>query len=327
MMALRPPIWSASAACALVAAAAACGGGGGPSDDPGAGGAPLALQKPVGSGDGQTGSVQDTLPVPLTALVTEGGVPAAGWVVSFTPLAVAGTLLQSVDTTGADGLATSTWVLGKVSGRRQVQATVVGGNIAPLIFSATVTPDPPATFSANGGTGQLQESGSPFPSALAVRVADQFGNAVPGVTVQWGVVSGGATPATPTSATGGDGVAIVTALAGGAPGPAVIQATLAALPADTVTFDLTVVPAATVVTVNSNFFSPATVTIAAGGTIRWVWNSGTHDVSPTSGPATFPASMVQSAPSQYGPLVFNAVGTYHYECNLHAGMTATIVVQ
>jgi plastocyanin len=326
MMRLRPPSRSGPVALAMIALAA-CGGGGGPSDDPGGGGTTRVFQKPVGSGDAQTGTVEDTLPIPLTVLMTEGGVPAAGWVVTFAPLAGAGNVVPAVDTTGVDGLATTSWTLGTLSGLRQVQATASGAGVTPLIFTATVQPAPPAALAANGGTGQVQEVGFPFAAALTVRITDPFGNNVPGVAVQWQVVSGSVSLGAATSNTAGNGIAAVSVLAGGSPGGAQVRAVAIALPADTVTFGLNVIPASSVITVNNNFFSPAVDTILAGATIRWVWNGGTHDVSPVSGPELFPASGVRSFPDQYGPVAFTIPGTYLYQCNLHDGMTGTIVVQ
>gem|GEM_PF-3563246 len=327
-MPLLPPLRSACAACALTVAVAACGGGGGgPSDDPGGGGSTLVLQKPAGSGDGQTGSVKDTLPIPLTVLVTEGGIPAAGRVVTFTPLTSAGTLVSATDTTGGDGLATATWILGTVAGTRQVRAAIPGTGLTPLIFTATVQPGPAADLSTQSGGGQVQEVGVPFSSALTVHVADAFGNSVPGVTVQWEVVGGSVSLATPTSISADDGSASVGIEAGGSPGAATIRATAAGIPSDTATFGLMVVPPPSVITVSSNFFTPAIDTIPAGTAVRWTWNSGTHDVMQLSGPAPFAASPTLSAPDQYGPVLFNTPGRYTYECSLHAGMTAAIVVQ
>jgi hypothetical protein len=327
MMPLRPPLRSVSAACALVVAVAACGGGGGPSDDPGGGGSTLVFQKPAGSGDGQTGAVQDTLPLPLIVLVTEGGAPAAGRVVTFTPLTAAGTLVSATDTTGADGLATATWILGTAAGTRQVRAAIPGTGLTPLIFTATVQPGPAADLTSQSGAGQVQEVGESFASVLTVHVADAFGNDVAGVTVQWEVVSGSVSLDSPTSISAGDGLASVEVEAGGAPGAATIRATATSIPSDTATFGLMVVPPPSIITVSSNFFTPAIDTIPAGTAVRWTWNSGTHDVLQLSGPAPFAASPTLSAPDQYGPILFSTPGRYTYECSLHAGMTAAIVVQ
>jgi len=327
MMPLKHLCRPLPATLALAAGLAACGGGGGPSDDPGGGGSTVVLQKPAGSGDAQTGGVLDTLPIPLTVLVTEGGIPSAGRVVTFTPLTSAGVVVPMVDTTGADGLASTTWILGTGAGVRQVQAALAGGGVTPLIFSATVQPASPTALTANGGTGQVQEIGFPFTVALTVRVLDPFGNSVPGVGVQWEVVSGNISLGSAASTSGSNGLASASVLAGGTPGAALIRATAAAVPGDTVTFDLGVVPASSVITVGNNFFSPAVDTILAGGTIRWVWSGGTHDVSQMTGPESFPASGVRMAPDQFGPIMLSTPGLYTYECNLHAGMTAAIVVQ
>ncbi|HVX89069.1 MAG TPA: plastocyanin/azurin family copper-binding protein, partial [Gemmatimonadales bacterium] len=137
-----------------------------------------------------------------------------------------------------------------------------------------------------------------------------------------GVVDGGAG-----ATTGADGTASATITAGNTPGTLAIQATSASLPADTAVFHLTVTPVASVVTVASNFFSPANDTIPAGGAIRWVWSSGMHNVGQLSGPADFAGSQVLNAPASFGPVQFTVAGTYIYECTVHSGMTGTITVQ
>lgn len=306
---------------------AACGGGGGPSNDPGGGGGVMvAVQKPAGSGDGQSGVVGDTLAAPLVVLVTEDGAPAAGRVVSFTPLTGAGTLVPAVDTTGADGLASAIWILGTGAGNRQARATLVGASGSPLTFSATATPGAASAVSGIGGQSQSQEAGLQFTQALTVRVVDAFGNGVSNVPVTWTVVSGSATTSADSLLTGNGGLASVTVQAGDTVGDAVITATATGLAGSPVQFPLTVLQPSTHITVSSNFFSPTPVNIAVGGAIKWIWANGTHNVTPDSGPAPFPGSGTQNAGTTYGPIVFDVAGTYYYECNLHSGMTGVIVV-
>lgn len=75
------------------------------------------------------------------------------------------------------------------------------------------------------------------------------------------------------------------------------------------------------VTVNSNFFSPSTLTIQLGDTVLWNCVNGCHNVNGTTG--TFPTNpssfgnSVQCAPwtYQYTP---TATGSYDYQCDPHA---------
>lgn len=84
------------------------------------------------------------------------------------------------------------------------------------------------------------------------------------------------------------------------------------------------------VTASSGAFTPSSVTINAGDTVRWTNTSGTHNVNGTT--VTFPAN-----PESFGnaldtgwvyTYVFNTAGNYDYQCDLHEafGMTGTVTV-
>lgn len=305
----------------------ACGGGGGPSDDPGGSGATVAIQKAPVSGDGQSGVVVDTLGSPLSVLVTEGGVPAAGRIVTFTPFAGSGTAAPTVDTTDANGIAQASWILGTGAGARSLTVSTPGASGSPVTFHATALPDAPDSIAAVAGQGQAQEVGQQFGVPLLAQTTDRFGNPVTGLTLDWGVASGSGATAGPTSAVASNGQASMAVTAGNTPGALVVRVTSVGLPGDTARFQLVVTPVATVIDVASNFFSPANDTIAAGGAVRWVWLSGQHNVALVSGPADFPSSTDLNAPAAYGPILFTTPGTYVYECSLHSRMTGTITVQ
>ena len=76
-------------------------------------------------------------------------------------------------------------------------------------------------------------------------------------------------------------------------------------------------------------FSPASKTISAGTTIKWInKDNSTHTV--TSGIPGTPSGIFNSGNfGQNGEFSFkfDQVGTFKYFCNIHTSMTATIIVQ
>jgi plastocyanin len=112
-----------------------------------------------------------------------------------------------------------------------------------------------------------------------------------------------------------------------------------ALPADVV--DCASATAAGEVTVGPNgsfTFSPDTVTVSVGDTVRWTWEGSNHTV--TSGtPCTVDSGFCSTAdtscmtaPSSNAGTkychTFTQAGTFHYFCRIHCGfgMTGTVVV-
>ena len=68
-------------------------------------------------------------------------------------------------------------------------------------------------------------------------------------------------------------------------------------------------------------FTPASVTIARNGTVRWTNNDGViHNV--TGGGVT----IGELAPNQQRTQSFATAGTFNYQCTIHAGMTGQLVV-
>ncbi len=81
---------------------------------------------------------------------------------------------------------------------------------------------------------------------------------------------------------------------------------------------------ASVTATGNNTFSPAAVTIAAGGSVTWQFGNGTHNV-------TFAASQPPGGniPDQSAGTVtrtFPAAGSFAYECTRHNGMTGSVTV-
>ena len=62
------------------------------------------------------------------------------------------------------------------------------------------------------------------------------------------------------------------------------------------------------------YYAPQFLTIEVGDTVLWTWSSGTHNVTSTSGPASFASANLQS-PATFQH-VFTIAGVYDYECTL-----------
>jgi plastocyanin len=84
------------------------------------------------------------------------------------------------------------------------------------------------------------------------------------------------------------------------------------------------------VTVKSNSFTPASVTIKAGEKVTWTWAGGSHDVvsgNNCTDDAKFKSSLQTSGTFEF---TFATAGTYPYFCTPHcssANMVGTVIVQ
>ncbi|HMS66092.1 MAG TPA: T9SS type A sorting domain-containing protein [Ignavibacteria bacterium] len=79
------------------------------------------------------------------------------------------------------------------------------------------------------------------------------------------------------------------------------------------------------ITVQSNFFSPASITnVNVGDTVKWQWVNGFHNTTSNTIPA---GATSWTAPMDAGSPSFSYVvaiaGTYNYECTFHSGMTGS----
>ena len=73
-------------------------------------------------------------------------------------------------------------------------------------------------------------------------------------------------------------------------------------------------------------FTPSTLNINSGDTVRWVWVSGTHTTTSTSvpsGAATWDHPM-NSTSTQFD-VKFTVVGTYNYHCSIHPTMMTGVI--
>jgi hypothetical protein len=154
----------------------------------GTAGAPTSLAKV--SGEPQTGAAGTALAQPLVVRVTDAnGNPVAGTTVAFAVTSGGGTVTPTSAVTDAQGRASATLTLGVAAGAQTVTATVAG--LPAVTFSVTATAGPAATLTKVAGDNQTARTGTAVPVAPSVRVTDQFGNPVSGVTVTFNVTAGG----------------------------------------------------------------------------------------------------------------------------------------
>ncbi|HEX8242455.1 MAG TPA: plastocyanin/azurin family copper-binding protein, partial [Longimicrobium sp.] len=85
------------------------------------------------------------------------------------------------------------------------------------------------------------------------------------------------------------------------------------------------IPTAATVTGNKSGFSPATVTIAAGGTVTWTMTDEEHDVT-WDGAAPAGGNVPRIDKGTSASRTFASAGTYAYHCTRH-GEHASVVVK
>jgi hypothetical protein len=136
------------------------------------------------------------------------------------------------DTTDQDGLAEAVWLLGTEAGEQAVTVTVAG--LTPVQFAATAEPGPAAAVVVLEESAFIAPVSSPTDEPLAVRVQDEFGNAVGGVTVAWAALSAGAGVAAASSTADDGGIARVDATLGPAAGIQLFRVTPEGASPDTV---------------------------------------------------------------------------------------------
>lgn len=307
--------------------AAAClalgcgGGGGGGGGDAGTPPSSTAITKaPANSGDGQTGTVQQPLGNVLRVLVTEGGTPSPSVAVSWSASAGGGSVDPTSSSTDADGIATTTWTLGTASGSQTAQAALAGAAGSPVGFSATASPGPAVTLSKAGGDDQRGVLNTALADPLQAKVADQFGNGVPGVDVNWSAVGGNVSSGT--VPTNGSGISPVGVTLGGTAGPVTITAIAGGLTGSPLTFNATATnapPPTTTISVVNNAFNPSFLTVDAGSTVTWSWSPSArgHNVVPDGTMPTRSGDLV-NGPHTY-QFRFDIPGTYQYYCANHGG--------
>ncbi|MEP6590833.1 MAG: plastocyanin/azurin family copper-binding protein [Gemmatimonadota bacterium] len=314
---------------------ASCGGGttAPPPPPPPPPPAPLVLAQASPSGDGQTVIGGQAITSPLRAQVTRNGAPVSGQAVSWS--ATSGTITGN-GPSNSEGVATAAWVLGPTAGTQTATAAAGTGMVQ---FTATATMAVPGVLAISAanptGNGQSGSTGSRLPNELRVLVT-RGGVPAGGELVIWQANDANAFLEPPMSTSASNGIATsawtlgsaagaqsATAFAGSLTGPAAqFIATATALPPGSATIKL--------YTSGGARFDPATLTVAAGTTVSFVWQDGFHDVTPTGTP-TFVGVLSATDPPKSYQFTFTTPGTYRFYCDVHGtpttGMRGTVIVQ
>jgi plastocyanin len=305
-----------------------CGGDG----DGGTPPATKTIAKASTSGDAQAGTVGQPLASPIQVVVTEDGAPAPGEIVAWSTTAANASVTPSSTTTDANGVASSAWTLGTVSGSQTAQASLSGASGSPVSFTATAAAGTATTLAEAGGNQQSGVINTQLASAVQAKASDQFGNGVAGVAVSW--TASGATPSAPSVPTDAGGISAVNVTLGGAAGPVTITATADALAGSPLTFSATATAAQTIVTVsvNNDSFDPPARTVTAGTMVTWNWPVGSvnHNVVPDDGSTPSSSGAPSNGPDTHS-FTFTTPGTFGYHCTVHGapgvGMSGTIIVE
>jgi hypothetical protein len=203
----------------------ACGSG--PEEPPPPPPRPAQIVK--ASGDMQTGTVDQTLTDRIVARVNDQfGQPMSGVTVDFTVTIGGGTVGAASGTTDANGQVSTDWTLGTTTGQQRVTAAVSGTTVR-VSFSATADADVPDDLAEVSGNNQVAPRNATIQAPLVVRVVDQFGNNVPGVTVEFQVTGGGGMLNPAMADTDADGESSTAWTLGDFVGQQTVEATVASL--------------------------------------------------------------------------------------------------
>jgi plastocyanin len=189
----------------------------------------------------------------------------------------------------------------------------------------------PATKS---GDLQFGPTGTALGNPLRVLIT-RDGEPVEGVNVSWTATQGGSfSDATESEE---DGIATAVWTLGPAEGDQAATADVDGATNSPLTFTATAennepAPGVTVQVLPNNTFDPATVNVAPGGAVTWVWEagSGQHNVVPDAGEPVG-SGVLAAGPKTY-TYTFEMAGIYRYYCLAHGnrggiGMSGTVVVQ
>lgn len=197
------------------------------------------------SGNEQTIDAGAALPQPLVVRITDQhaeGMP--GVQVTWTVTGGGGSMASVTTSTNGAGEAQVEWTIGATVAVNTATASVDG--LSAVSFTAGARPGPPARILLQGGTSQTAKAATAVADSLAVKVTDQYGNAVDSVEVTWVAVPGSGTADPATSTTAGGGIARASWTLGRHPGVNSLAAASGAVSGVSVAFQATATPNATI---------------------------------------------------------------------------------
>jgi adhesin/invasin len=217
----------------------------------------------MSSGNGQSMNPSAAAALPLEVIATNAsGTPVAGVAVSFTvTTASGGTLSTATATTGANGKASTNFTASSTTGNIAVLASSVSGTVVfnLNVANSGVNTSNGSLLMVTSGNNQSVEQGTTSNKSLEVLAVNSLGNAVPGVSISFKVLTSGAgtltsgatTATTVTATTAADGRASVDFNASTQNGPVTVMASSTA---GSAVFNLSVIPTG----------SSSTMTISSG---------------------------------------------------------------
>jgi hypothetical protein len=136
------------------------------------------------SGANQSGPVGTALPAPLVVKVKDSfGNLVSNAQGTFADGMPTGSFYPNPATTSSNGQASTNFTLPTVA--KSFNATATSGSATVANFKETSLAGPPASIATDGGNKQIGMHGTQLPKPLKVTVADQYGNPVPNVTVNF----------------------------------------------------------------------------------------------------------------------------------------------
>ncbi|HEX6909792.1 MAG TPA: plastocyanin/azurin family copper-binding protein [Longimicrobium sp.] len=211
---------------------------------------------------------------------------------------------------------TYTYVCDRHDGDHGGTVTVQSGATQnPVFTSVRITPASPGV--AVGATLQLTATG-----------LDQAGQAMSGLpAAAWTTSDAARATVSATGVVAGVAAGTATVTASITSGGVTRQASVTVTVGTTTTPPPPTAPSTATVTTPGETFSPASVTIAAGGTVTWTFTGGSRHNVTFSGTAPAGGSIPDTDAGGSASRTFTAAGTYNYSCTRHSGMNGTVVVQ
>ena len=200
---------------------------------------------------------------------------------------------------------------------------VLYGSILSLACNSdsTIPVGPPALVAKTAGDGQSWYNNNALPSPFVVTVVDANSTPVPGVRVDWAIVTGtGGSLSGAFASTDSKGLAQTDLTLGGGT-VYVVRASVAGLPSVTFSANGAAPPVRDSVAVKDDFFQPDSVVLQVNDTVYWTWaGSRQHNVTFTSGPSS--ATQTSGTFSRQ----FTTAGKFAYTCTLHPTTMKGVVV-